>query len=609
MMTRDLSTTSSLRDRVVSRALSWSIAGLLAGCAVADAPAAPGLTLRFAAMDGGCQPTSNGTNTVPESIDTLVVVLKAAGLEPRTVRASRASVVQAGSWLVKGIPITEDLDVEVYGCDATGAVRFAGQSNDARVESQQETTLRAFLLPVDKVACTGDDGLDDGSGAQAAGKVPDASSGLPKAAALAAAAAMASGDVLITGGIGEWTSEKQPGVATRETARYDHHTGHFRRGPLMREARVWHNAIAVSDHHVLVVGGVTSVNALSSKSGVATSVLVPNDIAKTLPSDAAEIIDVRLDAGGQPKISVVSAADVGAGANLLASALKVGADVLFAGGMNTAGAPVSAATRLTGLADVATGAAGTSTAIAMAVGRVRPGLVALDDGRVIIWGGANSGKIEDMGEVLDAGAIKTKKLKITGDADLLKLAELATAGPAVTLLSQTGTEAAFLVVGGMPFLSPLSATKAPSYVVVLNRATGEAQVKPATAGGKTIYGGVGMALTRSPDGHVVLAGGLVALSGAAPCDAAAAECLLGQVLLLDGKVDTTGAKVDLTATATLDLGAGQFGVAAAPLPMGVLLAGGQSAVVAKIAAGKSALTSTSRVLIASPANGAAICAK
>lgn len=593
----------------VSRLLSWSLAGLLAGCAVADGQDAPGLSLRFAALDGGCQPTTNGTNAVPEAIDTLVVIMQAAGEEPRTVRASRASVAQTGSWLIKGIPVTEDLDIKVYGCDAAGEVTYAGQSNDARIESQQESTLRAFLLPVNKVVCTGDDGLDNGSGARTAGNVPAAAAGLPKAAALAQSAAMASGDVLVAGGIGEWSADKKQGVATRETAVYDHRTGHFRRGPLMRESRVWHSVIAVDAHHVLVAGGVGNVDAIGSTSGVTTPVLVPNDISKALAKEKAELIDVRLDENGQPKLSAASAVDVGAGANLLSSAIRVGEEIVYVGGVDAAGAAVTDATRVTGLTDIAAGKAGTTTAVQMAVARVSPGLVALDDGRVLIWGGSVNGKADDMGEVLNPGSDKTLKLKISGDADLLKSTTLTTAGPAVALLSQNTTQAVLLVAGGMPFSSPLSASDAPTYLVVFNRASGEAVIKPATVAGKPVHGGLGTVLTRTPSGQVVMAGGLVALSAQAPCAATAAECLLSQVLLIDPPTDVSAATVDLTAEVTLDLGGGQFGISAAPLPMGVLLAGGQSAVVAKVTSPASALTTTSRVLVPSPADAATICGK
>ncbi|MCO4761241.1 MAG: hypothetical protein KC502_07040 [Myxococcales bacterium] len=598
---------SLLSKLTLRRVLSGVVACTIAGCAVGEPASEPGLSLRFAALSGGCQPTGNGSHTVPDTIETLVVVLKAAGVAPKTIRATRASVVKTGSWLVKGIPITDDLDIEVYGCDSAKTVRFAGQSNDAIIESQKESTLRAFLLPVNKVACTGDSGLDDGTAEQDKGKIPEISAGLPKAAALAVGTAMPSGDVVVSGGIGEWTSDKKAGIGTRETARYDHHTGHFRRGPLLREARIWHHALRLDAHRILIAGGVGSVNAIGSASGVATPVLVPANISAAMPGEKAEIIDDRTDDKGQPKVSMNSAADIGAGANLLSSATRVGDELLFVGGVDTSGEAVATATRLTDLGAIADGKAGTTAAITLAAARIRPALITLDDGTVIVWGGAPSEKIDDMGEVIKKAGSKGEKLKISGDKSLIESTTLAAVGASATLLSQSKDTAIFLVAGGMPFSNPLSASAVPSYVVILTKATGEAELKPMTVDGKPLFGGLGMAMQTSPDGHIVIAGGLIALSAADPCEASAAECLLKQVYVLVAPADTKAATVDFKSSATLDLGAGQFGVAAAPLPMGVLLAGGQAAVVAKAPDG--ALTSTARVVVSAPKDEAVICGK
>ncbi len=587
------STATALRIAALCGALA------IAGCAATE-PASPGLELRFADIEGGCQKTTNGANTVPDDIATLVAVLHTPDGNTQTFSATRASVASTGAWLIKGIKALDSVDVEIYGCDAGGGVVYAGRSNGTQVVDQQETTVRAFLVPVGKVSCTGDSGLSSGDGATT---VPDESAALPQQTALGAAAPLANGDVFVSGGLGTWTKSAQQGLATRETAVYDHQTGHFRRGPRLRDARVWHHAVPVAPNKVLVVGGLTSVNTLGQKSGVPTPVLVPNDLGKAIPADKAELVDLSPDSNGQPRASVVSTSDVGVGANPLSSVVVVGDSALFVGGVDTSGAAVASATRLAALSQVGSGAAGTTTAVTMAVARIRPGLVALDDGRVVVWGGNSSGKADDLGEILDKDSAKSKKLKITGDDGLLKQAMLATAGPTVALLGQTGATATLLVTGGMPFSKPTDASGAPSYLVLLDRSTGTATLKPLTVAGETLYGGLGGATTTLADGRVIVAGGLVAVSAAQPCDAGAAECLLSQVWVFDANPDTSAATVDLKPSAKLDLGAGQLGVLAAPLPMGALLAGGLTAVVGDAPEG--ALTRTARVVVGTPA--ASVC--
>ncbi|MBP46514.1 MAG: hypothetical protein CMH53_01090, partial [Myxococcales bacterium] len=344
---RNLESMMTHSNRIYSLALTLLLmAPLFAACVDQAEPSQPVMKLSFATLDSSCQKTVNGSNAIPSDITRLVAVLTRPDGQKSTHRAERSAVEASGTWHIKGINQGGPLSLEVFGCDASGSIKYAGQSQGIDVISQQKSSIRAFLAPVGTLACTGDASLADG----AAGK----SRGLPKPTSLASSVALSSGDVLVTGGLGSWLTTEQRGTATRQTAIYEHQVGHFRAGPNLSSPRVWHHTIALTATRALVVGGVTQLNAIGDNS-LNAPVMMPKTLKQSWASPSTEVLDVEVESNGLAKPPIQSKADVGAGGNLLSAALGLADGVWFVGGLTQNVQASAEATYLKGFAALAEG--------------------------------------------------------------------------------------------------------------------------------------------------------------------------------------------------------------------------------------------------------------
>ncbi len=557
-------TTSCPHRAVLTTLLCLSIAG----CQSSDPAPSSAVDLWFANLSAGCINDSNGTGAVPESIVGLTAVLRTAEYGKTIHRTTRAQVKAAGFWELTGLPISPKVDVEVYGCNADKQVTYAGRSNGGAVEEQRETSISVFLAPVSQLACTG----------SADAKTSNGSGHLFQPRSMTTACALPSGHVLVSGGVGQWDGATSKGMGSLATALYDHASGFFRAGPTMQSARVLHHAHALGDRHVLVAGGATSIQQVSFSllKGV---LLAPDDVKSSHPKVAAEVLDLGAASDGVGATSKSATVDVGAGLQILSSSLHLGDALFFAGGIDDSGNASKAATRVSDLAAIAAGKKATTEAISMQVARVGPGLLETASGAVIIWGGAD-GDASSLAELLAKGANKTSLVKVVGADSLLKSPSLATMRPQVALLQEAGDKVVFLVSGGQPFSTPLAAVDAPSYVVELSSKGRTAKITLVSVDGGVLQAGLGAATTRLPTGQILIAGGLLSLTGASPCKPSDNECISAKVQLLDVPTAITGESVTITSSMSkISLTSARFGVTAAPLPLGALLVGGQSTAV------------------------------
>lgn len=566
-------------------------------CEQATGPAESGLQLWFAPMEATCSQTNNGSGSVPEAIDTLAVVLHPEGLPPSTHRKSRKAVNNSGFWEISGLLATAKLDVEVHGCDADGNVIYSGRSNGAAVVDQKATSTHVFLAPVAQLTCTGavDAKANDGQGH------------LYQPTSLSRVAELDGGDAVVTGGLSAWSSAEATGHAGVGTALYDHQAGFFRKGPDMQAKRAMHHAHGLDRRHVLVAGGFGSLD-LYNTDVFGGALLAPGVLKDAHPTPAAELIDIG--DGATPASAKASAVDVGTGNRFLSSSIDLGNELLFVGGVSDDAKPSATVTRVGGLADIAAGNKGTSESFEMLSARAGPVLMAFADGTVVIWGGAKAGASE-MGELLVSGSTQTTKLTVTGAKALLDDANLATYGAAAALLRQSGDKLWFVVAGGQPFAQPRRADGALAYVVEVDK-SGTALVKTLALSTGTLRAGVGTAATRLSSGQVLFAGGLLAISKKVGTCGDQDECIINDVQLLEAPADLMGEAVTLNAAMPAGQLAGPgFGLSAASLPWGALLAGGQTTVIDLKATGEVALDPTVRVVMGAPATDqhAAICGK
>ena len=154
---------------------------------------------------------------------------------------------------------------------------------------------------------------------------------------------------------------------------------------------------------------------------------------------------------------------------------------------------MASATVLSDLEGVAAGGAGKSQAVKLAAARVRPGLVVFGDGATtVVWGGATSGKLTDLAEIVPAGAETGTPLTVSGEAALTGSTYLQAAGSALVPMAQSGDQLTFLVAGGVPLASPLVPDNAPQYAVVVDRAAKTAVLKPFTVDGGKLPAGYGV---------------------------------------------------------------------------------------------------------------------
>lgn len=574
------------------------VSALAGSCATPEDPAPASLQLWFAPLAASCTNDTNGSGTVPEAVETLAVVLESEGTPPITERKSRSSVNKAGFWEIAGLIVTPKLDVRAYGCDKDGKVIYAGRSNGASIADQTETTVRTFLAPVAGLACTG--------GADA--KAADGQGALYSPRSFVRVASLTDGNAVVTGGLGAWNGQDKKGFAALDTEVYEHQGGFFRKGPAMLDKRVFHHAFGLDARRALVVGGVSNVLQLSIGL-LGGRLLAPESVGNSLPKAAAELVDIGEPGTGAGATAAAVAVDVGAGAHFLSSAVRTGDSLLFAGGIDAAGKATRKATRVSGLADIAGGGTGTSEHFDLLTDRVGPALLAFGDGTTVIWGGHTSGLVGDLGELLKKSDKTTTKIAVSGAKAILDNTHLAASGAAAAVIASTAEKLTFVVTGGQPFDTPLSAADAPSYLVEVGL-DGKAVVYALSLSAGNLRGGVGTAVTRLPAGQALFAGGLLAPSGGDPCLPTDQECLISDVFLLELAEAPSGDTAKLTSLMSQGtLGAPRVGVTAAPLPVGALLVGGQSTVVDAAVKGGQGLDPTGRVIMGRPdaAAGKAIC--
>lgn len=587
-----------------------ALAGL-GGCVDASAPqeSEPGMALWFAPLaTTGCQNTTNGQKQLPADIQTVVAQWTAhldgpSGPQQKTGKAKveRAKLTQ-GAWEIKGLPATAALDLQVFGCTKDKKIAYLGRNDGIKVVDGTTQSVRLFLAPSDKLACTGS---------------PTGAAKLGSPRSLAGSVALSNGDAAVVGGLGSWDAGFGSGEAAATVDIYDARLGHFRQSGKLAVARVQphvHEVIKDGASSLLVVGGALKLQRSGDESKFAVKLLMPNSIPDALPSAKAELIDL----GGATPGNRQSKADVGVGANLFSSSIRLAKSILFAGGVGDNGQILDKATRLNALEDVAAGGTGTASSFQLNAARIRPAMLSFEDGSVVLWGGAvnpdkSAPKAEAMGELVQPESSVSEKLAITGPAALLDDPHLSTVGPVVVPLSRSADVLTFLVSGGVTVQSKLSAKDALTYVVTVNRTAKTAHLQPVSLSGdakvRAGYAGIGVAL----DGRrALLGGGLVAasqLTAVCPDGGPSDDCALASawVLRAPETLPSGDAPVVLEVLSEISLGGPRFGVAAVPLGLGALLAGGQ--VSTRSGSGAEVLDDVGEVLTLTPAalDPAAVC--
>ncbi len=572
------------------RAAALSLLGVVAGCAdVAPEAEGGGLQLQFAALTpSGCLTSTAGRNSVPETVATVAVAIRAGDAAPRIERIARTKLMSAGQWLVPNVKAGVPIDVEVWGCGADKSVGWAGRSNGLSVEAQKESTTQVFLAPTAALGCTGSDAKS-----VTAGETDHLQTGR----SLSAIAALAGGDAVVVGGIGSWSGKDRKGVASRDVDVFDHRVGAFYKGPQLQSSRVWHHAIAIGPQQVLVVGGVTQVQQIGA-TNLPSPLLMPGKPDDAAPLAAAELIDLKV--GNSRKVPVAA----GAGLQLLSSAVAALGGALFVGGVDGSGAATKVATHVGDFAGIIGGGAGKATTLSLGAARARPGLVVLEGGGVLIVGGNLDGGSGQGFELLTEVAKGPVALAVAGDAALMQSKGLMTIGPiAVSLGVRNGAEAV-LVMGGLG-ASSITAEQSQTYLARVDVAAAKVTLVGVDIGGKALLGGFAGLGVAVPGGALVAAGA-IKLTGGAPCAGSAAECIGADLWRVALGADT-GAGVGaqpLTLQVVDALGGPRFGLVGVSVPGGTLLVGGQSTLVELGVEGAAALDPTGRLLARLPSDPA-----
>ncbi len=547
---------------------TWIVCALLglSACATQTAPAGPttGLALTFAALTSAqCSASANGSGNVPKDVERLTVQWTADNAAaPGSTLSGRATIAResvdgTNTWNVLALPVTKKMNIEVYGCDKTGKVIYGGRTNDLAVEDQKETTARVFMTPMGKLACTG-------SGGSATMTAPRSLSG---------GAVLPRGDVVIVGGLGAWSSKKVIGTATGAVDIYDYRLGQFRKGPNLQAPRIAPHVHAISETQVLVVGGLTQIDYISTLAAQPSPLLAPdayNDT--TVPKLKAEVIDVSDNS------VKASAAEVVVGALPQSSSIHRNNDILFVGGVDTSGAPVAAATRVGGLQDIAGGGKGTKVDVTLSAARARPALLAFADDSVVVWGGSKNAT--DMGEIIGPDGTKGTPLVVSGDT-IIGHPGFTAVGSIAVVIGGSGDTLSFLVGGGALY-STAFADNTPSYVVTVDKVQLTAVCKPIALSQGTLRVGFGAAAVKLPTGQVAIAGGVLALKALPDICKNETECILDSFVILEMPTDLNAATVTFAVASSGKLGADakgpHFGMLALPLPSGSLFVGGQTGI-------------------------------
>ena len=574
------------------------------------------MSITFAALASTyCTATTNGKKQLPADVETLVaqwtatIVGKTGTTEKKTgtARIARAKLA-SGAWDIKELPFSDQFDLDVYGCDKDKKLTFAGRNSGLKITEGTAAPAHIFLAPTGKLACTGS---------------PTGEAELSAPRSMAGTAVLASGDAVVAGGVATWDKVTGEGKGSQTIDYYDARQGHFRVGPSLSVPRVLPHVHAISKEDkalVLVVGGALAIKRVSADgSKYVLSTLVPDKIETATPSVKAELVD--LTSGSAATKALTSDVDVGVGAYVLSSSIRLDKAILFVGGVSEQGQAMDKATRLNNPEDIAAGGTGKTDSVKLNALRIRPALLSFSDGTVVIWGGAllPGGKpptSDAVGELLAAGPPVSEKLMVTGNTALVDDPNLSTIGPTVVPVARTADVLTFLVVGGMPVKNPTNALAAPTYLVTVTKSSKTAELRAVSLPGdlklKAGLFGVGVPL----DGRrALVGGGFVSLSAnadvAALCPKAAPteDCVMSDAWVV--RVPETLAPTD-TPTAlellhSLSFDSPRFGIATAALPLGALLAGGQLSTRSGDTA--EVLVSLSAVLTVPPpsADPAAIC--
>lgn len=549
-----------------------------------------GLELQFAALTDptsytGCTATTNGAGKLPTGDKDGVARLKVRWKVldrpdlPATAQSGQASVLatdlaKTGTWAVPDLPASGRVSIEVYGCNAEAKPRVVwyGKSADLTVKDGEETTARVFMTQPGKASCTGS------LGGKALLQSPRGFSG---------GAALPGGNAVVVGGADAWDAKDKAVSASVATDVYDYRMGRWSAGPNLNAARIQPTVVALGGDKVLVVGGHTRT--LQSHPTLPLTLFAPD--LTTVPTVAAEILDLSSAALS----AKASPADVGNGALPLARGVVAGDSVVFAGGFDQAGAAVAVGTRLSGFADLAQLGKGTTQALTLVTPRVQPALLAFADGTVVIWGGQTQ-KGAPLGELIRKDGTAGIALTVSPDA-VVQDPNVATLGPAAVVVAEVGDKLTFFVTGGSP-VDDVWVTRTPSYFVTVDRSASPgptAVCQPVRVGDSELPGGLGVALVRVDPTHLLVMGGLLALSkptseedplGLCQTEAQTQKgCVVGGFQLLTLPTDWSSATLTLQSTpvATAASFAPHFGALSVPLPVGALTVGGMLSAVGPVA--------------------------
>ena len=550
----------------------WLILPTMAlGCAnTAPTASSGGVAIIFAALEGACSTTWNGTGTLPsgsaDAVEHLTLQWSEADTgKSATARVNAIDLVSNGIWNVGAVPVSQQLRLQVYACTADNRVVWYGKGSDFVIQEGEDTTARVFMTPPGKLACTGNNGV---GGA------------LQSSRALSGGASLASGDAIVVGGADKW--DGTVAKASVATDLYDAKLGTWRAGPPLLAPRIWPQVLVLDRTHVLVAGGEAFLNRLQVSLPIA--LFAPDDLSDAaLAHPAAEIIDMQ----AVPPTTVDAKADLRSGARPFASAVVAGDAIVFAGGLGADGKGLATGARLSKLADILSQTAGKGVDLTLATARIQPGLLSYADGTVVVWGGHTSGKTSEFGELIASSGTSGTLLHVSGDA-ILADPNAQTIGATSVLLSEQGDILTFFVTGGIP-VNAGSATGTPSYVVIVDRGAAKTAVckKVVMSDGSLLPGGIGIAATRLDGDYLLVSGGLLSLGKVVPASADPASacqkdeqtkngCMVNGFVLLHVPADLTTAQVTMTPVPVDTLAAVTpgFGQIALPLPVGALLAGG-----------------------------------
>ncbi len=545
------------------------------------------MAIVFAAEQGksGCLATQNGTGNlpsgVPDPIDRLTLKWSEADTgKSATASISAAEIASNGTWNVGVLPVSSQLQLQVYACTADGRVLWYGKGSDFVVKQGEDTTAQVFMTPPGKLACMGSN--HSGGSLQ----TPRGFSG---------GVLLATGTAIVVGGADKWDGTPPLAKASNATDLYNYKLGTWRAGPQLKAPRIWPLVLPLDATHVLVAGGSALLTEIDAKQPKLPQFLfAPEDVSAADPP--SEVLEILADSA----TSTPAVTDIGTGARPSGAATVAGDAIVFAGGLAADRTPSATGARVRGLAAIAANATvGTPEALSLAAARVQPNLLSYADGTVVVWGGQVSGKAADFGELISANATTGSPLNAVG-SDIVDDPNAQVLGAAAVVLSEQGDLLTFFVTGGILVHSGW-ATGTPSYLVVVDRAAKSATCyKLPTALDTVLHdgtvqphstalpGGIGVAVARLDGGYLLVSGGLLSLGPISQGDPLQLcqdptqtqnGCMVNDFVLLEPPV-LTGAQASVRAfkvDALSPIGP-HFGQIALPLPVGALLTGGMQSV-------------------------------